>query len=199
MNKAVLVLIITAACSLPTFADSLYPGSSTYVGTVSGAVSLFSDSKARAVGDSLSIVIQESASAASSANTKTSKTENFGFGPGIGPILHNIGTFGLSSSTGSNAAGTTDRTDTLNAHVQVIVTKVLPNGNLVVEGKHSVTMNAETQQITLTGIVRPVDITPANTVLSSLVTDAQIKYSGKGPVGEKQHDGIITSLFRFLF
>ena len=77
--------------------------------------------------------------------------------------------------------------------------EVLANGNLVVEGKRKVGMNAETQEITLTGVVRPTDIAPNNTIPSPLVADAQIKYGGRGPVGDKQHDGLITRIFKVLF
>ena len=76
---------------------------------------------------------------------------------------------------------------------------MLPNGNLVVEGKRRVGMNAETQEITLSGVVRPSDISPANTIASPLVADAQIKYGGRGPVGDKQHDGLISRIFKVLF
>jgi len=68
-----------------------------------------------------------------------------------------------------------------------------------VEGKRRVGMNAETQEITLAGVVRPQDIAFDNTIASPLVADAQIKYDGKGPVGDKQHDGIISRIFKFLF
>ena len=60
-------------------------------------------------------------------------------------------------------------------------------------------MNAETQNIVLTGVVRPQDVAADNTVQSPLVADAQIKYGGKGPVADKQHAGIITRIFKFLF
>ena len=60
-------------------------------------------------------------------------------------------------------------------------------------------MNAETQTITLTGIVRPEDIAANNTVQSPQVANAEIKYGGRGPVGDKQHDGLISRVFKFLF
>ena len=159
----------------------------------------FSDNKARHVGDTLTITINENATTTSQAATENSKNENLNYGPGFGPLLHNIPTFGLSGSIGSNASGSTNRTDNLTASIAVTVTQVLPNGNLVIEGKRKVGMNAETQEITLTGVVRPQDIAFDNTIQSPLVADAQIKYGGRGPVGDKQHDGIISRVFKFLF
>ncbi len=194
------LLSVAATMAASVQADSLFPGSSTDVAKTSAAsVSLFSDNKARRVGDTLTIVINENASTTSQASTKTSKNENLNYGPGFGPILHNIPAFGLNGSIGSNASGSTNRTDNLAASIAVTVTQVLPNGNLAIEGKRKVGMNAETQEITLTGIVRPQDIASNNTILSPLVADAQIKYGGRGPVGDKQHDGLISRVFKFLF
>ena len=191
---AVLPLAISAAR-----ADSLFPGSSTAVPTGASAASLFADNKASRVGDTLTILIQETASAASQATTKTSKTESLNYGPGFGPLLHLIKNFGLDGSINSNGTGSTSRSDNLSARIAVTVKQVLPNGNLVVEGKRQVGMNAETQEITLSGVIRPQDVASDNTIASPLVADAQIKYAGKGPVGDKQHDGLITRIFKVLF
>ena len=198
--QSLALLTIAATMAASVQADSLFPGSSTDVAKTNAAsVSLFADNRARHVGDTLTIVINENASTTSQATTKTSKNENLNYGPGFGPILHNIPTFGLGGSIGSNASGSTNRTDNLAASIAVTVTQVLPNGNLAIEGKRKVGMNAETQEITLTGVVRPQDIAYNNTIQSPLVADAQIKYGGRGPVGDKQHDGIISRIFKFLF
>jgi len=197
---AIIILALILTPTIIGHADSLFPGSSTDIARNSAAaVSLFSDNKARRVGDTLTIVINENASTTSQANTKTSKNENLNYGPGFGPILHNIPVFGLGGSIGSTASGNTNRTDQLTASIAVTVTQVLPNGNLAIEGKRKVGMNAETQEITLTGIVRPQDIAYDNTIQSPLVANAQIKYGGRGPVGDKQHDGIVARIFKFLF
>ncbi|MEO7717015.1 MAG: flagellar basal body L-ring protein FlgH [Capsulimonas sp.] len=201
MNRRILVL--TAALSLTAIhaapAASLFPGSSTYSAAGTSSPSLFADLKAHDVGDTLTIIITETASTSSTANTKNSKNENLNYGPGFGPLLEKIKTFGLSGSIGSTAAGSTDRNDNLHARIAVTVKQILPNGNMLVEGKRKVGMNAETQEITLTGVIRPLDIAPDNTIASPLVADAQIKYGGKGPVGDKQHDGLISKIFKFLF
>jgi len=180
-------------------ADSLFPGSSTAVPNSATATSLFSDTKARRVGDTLTILINENANASSQANTKTSKSESLNYGPGFGPFLRFIKNFGVSGSINDNAAAATNRTDNLAAQIAVVVKQVLPNGNLLVEGHRSVGINAETQNITLSGIVRPQDVSFSNTIPSALVADAQIKFDGKGPVGDKQHEGIITRIFKVLF
>ena len=203
MNKVFSLMAVTVTLLTTTHfasADSLFPGSSTDVARNSTAnVSLFADSKARRVGDTLTILINETASAASTASTKNSKNEGLNYGPGFGPFLHIIPGFGLTGGINSTASGSTNRSDNLSARIAVTVRQILPNGNLMIEGKRRVGMNAETQEITLTGTVRPQDIAFDNTIASPLVADAQIKYDGKGPVGDKQHDGIISRLFKFLF
>ena len=70
-----------------------------------------------------------------------------------------------------------------------MVTKVLPNGNLVIIGKREIRVNQETQYITLSGIVRPDDIGPTNEVSSTYMADAKIVYSGTGPLADKQRPG----------
>jgi flagellar L-ring protein precursor FlgH len=194
------LLTIAASLAASVQADSLFPGSSTDIArNNSNAASLFADTKARRVGDTLTIVITENGSASSVAATKTAKTESLNYGPGFGPLLSNLKNFGLSGGINSDASGSTTRTDNLTASIGVTVTQVLPNGNLVVEGKRKVGMNAETQEITLTGVVRPTDIGSNNAIPSTLVADAQIQYGGRGPVGDKQHDGLISRVFKFLF
>lgn len=194
MKNTLLCAVLFCAIAA-VHADSLFPHS----GTTAASASLFADTKARRVGDTLTILINETASASSKAATSSSKSENLNYGPGFGPILHNIKNFGLTGSINSTGQGSTTRADNLSAQIAVVVKDVLPNGNLVVEGKRAVGMNAETQQITLSGIVRPADIAPDNTVQSNLVADAQIRLTGKGPVGDKQHDGIVTRIFKVLF
>ena len=75
------------------------------------------------------------------------------------------------------------------AYVPAVVTKVLPNGNLVIIGKREIRVNQETQYITLSGIVRPDDIGPTNEVSSTYMADAKIVYSGTGPLADKQRPG----------
>ena len=194
------LLSIAANLAASAQADSLFPGSSTDISrNNSNSVSLFSDNKARRVGDTLTVVIAETGAASSVAETKTAKTEVLNYGPGFGPLLFNIKNFGVTGGINSDGSGSTTRTDNLAASISVTVKEVLANGNLVVEGKRRVGMNSETQEITLTGVVRPTDISPSNTIASPLVADAQIKYGGRGPVGDKQHDGLISRIFKVLF
>ncbi|HEX5323485.1 MAG TPA: flagellar basal body L-ring protein FlgH [Capsulimonadaceae bacterium] len=198
--KHTLSLLLIASFALaasPAMADSLYPISS---GQGAGTLnSLFADTKAHNVGDILTIVVTETATGSSAANTKIAKSDNGSFGAGVGPLLEWIKLNSLTGSINSSTGNSTDRTDSLSATIAVMVKEVLPNGNLMVEGDRSVGINAETQHITLTGIVRPQDIGANNQVSSQLVSNAQIHFAGKGPVGDTQHYGIITRIFHYLF
>jgi len=180
-------------------ADSLWPGSSTAASTSTPAVNLFTDAKARNVGDIVTILISETASASSSAETKNSKSESGSLGPGVGPLLEKLGVFSLSGGQSMDGSGSSVRSDNLTGEIAVTVKQVMPNGNLLVEGKRQVGMNKETQTITLTGVIRQQDVSTNNTVPSQLVSDAQIAYSGKGPVGDKQREGIISKIFKLVF
>jgi len=192
---AVAALILATLSVGGAKADSLYPATS----TESGMVSLFSDTKAHNVGDVLTIDITESATGNSTATTNASKTDAFAFGPGSGSILSLIRSFGLSGNINSAATGTTSRSSGLTATISVVVKEIFPNGTMLVEGKKLVGVNSEVEETTFTGIVRQVDVGPDNTIQSGQVADAEIHYSGKGPVGDKQHDGLVTKIAKFLF
>jgi flagellar L-ring protein precursor FlgH len=158
------------------------------------------DLKAREVGDVLTVIITETSSASSKADTSTKKDDELSTTAGIGPILSSIlPELSGSTSMESSGSGSTTRSGSLSARMTVVVKEVLPNGNLFVEGKRDVLVNKETQKLVLTGIVRPADISSGNTVPSYLVADAEIYYEGKGPIAGKQREGLIVRLFNAVF
>ncbi|HLH81602.1 MAG TPA: flagellar basal body L-ring protein FlgH [Chthonomonas sp.] len=165
------------------------------------AASLFSDLRAHNVGDVLTITVEESTTAQTTASTKASQTDSVDAFGGTGLIHNFFRSLALTASNSRNATGdgTTSRSGTFVTTLSVRVKKVLPNGTLLVEGTRMMKINKETQKITFTGIVRPEDIGPDNTVPSSLVADVKVAYDGKGIVGDTQHEGILTRIFRFLF
>lgn len=154
------------------------------------AVSLFSDIVARQEGDVVTVLVVEEASASKSSNTQTSrKSSKQGSIPTLpipshtwlsqqAAILSNgIQMGGESSFSGG---GSTSRTDTLQAEVSVLVQEVLPGGNMVLEGYRNITVNGETQVISVKGIARPEDIQPNNTIYSMYLVNPEITYTGKG-------------------
>ena len=165
--------------------------------------SLFTDNKARAVGDVLTIVVVETTTATTKADTKTESTDSISGGPGVGSdlfkFLTNLTEFKADTKSSGSGKGSTSRSGQLVAKIAVTVKNILPNGSLVLEGTREVTINKEKQMMKLTGTVRPEDVQPDNTVLSSNVADAKIEYAGNGPVGRKQRGGLLTRIFDILF
>lgn len=174
-------------------ADSLFP--------VKGGryISFFSDNRAHHVGDVLTVLISENTTATSSAATQTSKSEAANFGGGVGFLGKLFSPFGASSSGSLNASGQTTRSGSLTTEMAVRIKKILPNGDFEIEGSRSLKINKETQRVRLTGIVRPEDISPQDTVSSPQVADAHIEYLGKGIIARQQHRGLISTIFSWLF
>lgn len=158
--------------------------------------SLVGATKAVQVGDLLTVVIQESASAASSTDLRSQR--NFNVSAQL--ATPNSGTRAFSGGTGSNSdgTGTTERTGKLLAQVSVRVRDINSNGDLVVTGQQSLKINGEEQRITLSGVVRTRDIGDDNTVLSSRIADAHIRFDGAGFVADQAKPGLLARLFRFL-
>src|SRR5439155_16944849 len=86
--------------------------------------------------------------------------------------------------------GSIDRSDKVTGQIAARVVRVLDNGNLLIEGRRSVIVNDETQVITISGVVRPDDVTGVNTVLSSQIADAEVQMVGKGIIADAQKPGV---------
>lgn len=196
--KILTIALITLYLSVPAGAQSLWKSAASPAPTA-GSGSLFTDKKAHQVGDLITILVVESSSASQKADTTVTKKSSVDVKPGVGPLLNKIPALGFGGNTSSVANGTTSRSSNLTAQITATVTEVKPNGVLVITGDRNVTANTETQTLRITGTVRPEDITPENTVLSTAVADAKIAYSGKGSIAERQKPGIITRIFKLLF
>jgi flagellar L-ring protein precursor FlgH len=106
--------------------------------------------------------------------------------------------FDIAGEAEHEGKGSIDRSDRLTAQIPARVVKVLDNGNLVIEGRRAVLVNDETQTATISGVVRPQDITGANTVLSSQIADAEVQVVGSGVLSEAQRPGILYRLLDWL-
>lgn len=164
----------------------------------SDQTSMFGDRKARAVGDSLTIVISEVSTASRSGNAANSKSGSTDMKAGTG-MLGFIAAANASGSDSFKSEGKITNTNAVSGRITVQVTAVKPNGNLVVSGTQSIKQNGEEQKITITGEVRPEDVSADNAVLSSNVANAQLRIDGKGPLANKQRQGILTQIFNLLF
>ncbi len=163
--------------------------------------SLFADHKARTVGDVVTIIISEKASASKSASTTTDRSSSmtagiphlFGFENSKWltqhPKLELSNLVEANFANNFEGSGTTVRKEDLVASLTAQVVNVYGNGNLKIRGGKEVQVNDEIQVIFMTGIVRPVDIMANNTVDSKHVLNAKISYTGKGAISDKQQPG----------
>ncbi len=167
------------------------------------AGSLISDHKARNIGDIVTITIAESSSASREATTSSSNdstisagiTNLFGLENGKDIIDGDADLANLINTSFTNefeGSGKTVRKGDLTASLSTQVIDVYPNGNFKIRGGKEVMVNEEVQIIYLTGIVRPVDITAANTIDSKKILNARISYTGRGSVADKQGPGWLS-------
>jgi flagellar L-ring protein precursor FlgH len=145
------------------------------------------DLRASDVGDIVTIVVNDSASALAQGATNTSRKSSANAGinsiAGISdPRLQNL--LNLSNNQQLQGQGQTTRNMTITTTISARVIQVTPNGTLVVEGVKDVGVNSEKQSILLKGLIRPADLTTANTILSNQVANLSIQVNGKGVVGD---------------
>jgi flagellar L-ring protein precursor FlgH len=166
------------------------------------AASMFTDMRAQKVGDLLTVLIVESATASNAVKTDVKKSSQFDLdaGPGFGS-LDFVPLFGAngSSANSSNNQGATARSGQLRAQMTVQVAGVRPNGDLVIEGTRVIGINSDKEMLTLTGVVRAEDVTPENSIYSYQIADAQISYRGKGAAANGGKPGWIMRFLNWVF
>lgn len=184
------------------WAGSLWPAAG------SGTRSMVADRKAAAAGDIVTIVVDEAANAQSSQSKKSSRessledamgqflfsaaASSFGTKGGELPATKNAG---KSSYSGGGAV---NNSQSLTARAAVLVTDVLPNGNLVISGVRLVRFSGETQYVVLHGVIRSDDISRENTVVSTNVADARVEFYSEGSLTDAQKRGWFGKLYEKL-
>ncbi|MCD6034616.1 MAG: flgH [Rickettsiales bacterium] len=163
-----------------------------------GGRSFFKDATARRVGDILKIIVMiDDKAALDNATDRKRESENtagasslfglenlmVGWLPGKATPSALVNT---SSSSTHKGEGTTEREEKIETQIAAIVTQILPNGNLVIEGDQEVSVNNEIRKITVTGMVRPEDIAADNSIDSNLIAEARIGYGGRGQLTDAQ-------------
>ncbi len=160
-----------------------------------GARAFFKDERASKVGDLVTIVINMNDAATLNDNTMEQRTDNETMGmPGFFGLQALIPSF-LKGATGSNLVNTQSgtnlftigqiqRNENVTVRLAAVVTQVLPNGNLVIEARQEMLVNAELRQVKVTGVIRPEDIASDNTISHDRIAEARITYSGRGQLTE---------------
>ena len=147
------------------------------------------DVRAGEIGDIVTIVVSDTASAVANGVTNTSRKSSVASGiTGLAGFSNTAGRLsnlaGASNNQQLQGQGQTSRNMTISTTVSARVVEVTANGSLVIEGVKHIGINSEKQTILLRGTVRPDDLTPANTVASNQVADLSIQINGKGVVGD---------------
>jgi len=178
----------------------------------------FQDLRAYQEGDLVTVNIVETSSASKNASTKTGRESSIDAGidnvlgwedkmkyltslgnKNVGKAYDKSSLLKGSMTNSFDGSGTTSRNESMTAYITVSVMEVMPNGNLFIKGTREVTVNNETQHIILSGTIRPSDISPDNSVLSSYIGDAKIEYTGTGALSDKQKPGWLTRVVELVW
>ena len=199
MKKIAALIFVLISLLLHTefsLADSLYP--------VEGSSSIYTEKRARRIGDVITVLIQENTNATQAADSQYQKSGNvaFGAGTGIGSLGQNVlnttNNIGLGASSAHQGQGSSSRSTTITGQMTAKIVSVLPSGNYLIEGTRYVEVNEDKQTVEVVGEIRPDDISSDNTISSSRVANAKIKLTGTGPASETANPGLLTRVFSWL-
>jgi len=163
-----------------------------------GARTFFNDQRASKVGDILTVQIDIDDSAKTSNSTSTSRASGvtagvphlLGLESSLGKILPGgfdpAKALETNSKTSNDGAGSVNRQEKISLTIAAVVSGVLPNGNLVIQGTQEVRTNTEVRQLTVAGVVRPEDISSSNTIRHTQIAEARISYGGRGDISRVQ-------------
>lgn len=165
-----------------------------------GYAALYEGTRARRVGDPLTIVLTERTSASKSSGSQLDSSGGFGLTPpSTGPLsLFKPSDIAMSGNRNFKGSGTADQSNALSGEISVTVAQVLPNGTMLVQGQKRVTLNRGDEFIQIKGIVRPTDIDANNRIASTRVADARIAYTGKGDVARAGRQGWLSRFFQTI-
>lgn len=220
--RATVVLTMSTGCALVTNpyvdktrdykADAYSPAPETAAaGSLFSAHSpgLFQDTRAAGLGDIITIKVDENAASDITADTQLSRDSSAkltlpaalglaGKLAKVAPGVDAASLFNAELATAFNGSGKTSRTGTLTATIQARVKKMLPNGDLYLEGHKVISMNHEDHHLYISGVIRQEDVGPDNSVASARVADAQVIFNGEGQVSEQQREGWLVRLLHYL-
>jgi flagellar L-ring protein precursor FlgH len=176
-----------------------------------GSRSFFKDQRASKVGDILTVLIAIDEKAELSNQTDRSRTSSekadvtslLGFEQEAGRLLPGgydpTKAIGLGSDSSTQGAGSVNRKEKIELTVAAVVTQVLPNGNLVIQGRQEVRVNFEVRDLMVSGVVRPEDISNANEIKHTQIAEARISYGGRGQLTDVQQPRYGQQVVDILF
>jgi len=177
------------------------PASNGAIYQVGRDVDLFENPIARHVGDVVTIVLSESTNAQKSATTKTQKSTSNTL-PGVSLFGSPVTIHGAQVLSGNvndaskfDGEGNSAQSNSLTGYITTTVAKVLPNGNLYIKGEKKIWINQGQENVVLSGVIRPIDLSPDNSIPSSRVANARISYGGKGAINDANAAGWLSRFF----
>jgi flagellar L-ring protein precursor FlgH len=180
-----------------------------------GARAFFIDQRASRIGDIVTVGIAINDSARTSNTTASNRTSSsdaaltnlFGLENRLGRLLppgndvNSASPFNTESNFSNSGTGSVNRAESITLTVAAVVTGILPNGNLIIDGTQEVRTNAEVRQLTVAGMIRPEDISAGNTIRHTQIAEARISYGGRGDISAMQKapagQAIVTRLWPF--
>ncbi|MBL8600141.1 MAG: flagellar basal body L-ring protein FlgH [Devosia sp.] len=179
---------------MPEIVPASYQPNSLFSNQAKG---FFKDQRAHRIGDILTVMvtIDDSAQISNATTRKRSSGNEANVGTSLGSVfgkkvpgvdLDATGGISTGGSMTDGGTGSVNRKESLQTNVAVVVTQVLPNGNLVIEGRQEVRVNFEVRDLIVAGIVRPEDIQSDNTIVSEKIAEARIAYGGRGQITDVQ-------------
>lgn len=208
-----LLLALTSGCAMTTPGTTVHqpmsarPAPRTPSDEANGAIyqpqtarlSLFEDRRARHLGDTITVVLEERTNASKGSTSAANRSGEASIAIPTLTMLPGAPLEGaaLSASSDSTFAGggSSAANNVFTGNIAVTVIDVYPNGNLLVSGEKQVTINHGTEYIRFSGVVNPVYVNAANTVSSTRVADARIEYQGRGYLSEAQTMGWLQRFF----
>ena len=176
-----------------------------------GARTFFKDQRAARVGDILTVEIEiedkaqvENTTTRERTNAEDDDISSFlgvesSFANVLPEAVDPTNMVSLSSNSAQSGTGSVDRSEKIQLTVAAVVTQVLPNGNLVIEGRQEVRVNFEMRELLISGVVRPEDITNANTIRHTQIAEARISYGGRGQISDVQQPRYGQQLFDIVY
>ena len=198
----------TVALPMPRQEPVVYQSNSLWA---AGSRSFFKDQRASKIGDILTVQIGIDEKAELSNETDRSRTSKesaditnlLGFEQAAGQLLPGgydpTKAIGLGSDSSTQGSGSVNRKEKIELTVAAVVTQVLPNGNLVIQGRQEVRVNFEVRDLTVSGIVRPEDISNSNEIKHTQIAEARISYGGRGMISDAQQPRYGQQVVDILF
>lgn len=207
MKKRVYAVLL-ALTALPLVSDPATASDDGDKNAWTMATKIYGDRRARRIGDLVTVVISEENTATKDAKNKSDNASKFSGTVNFGhPVIDaqptawtNAGVpkWSVDTTRSFEGGGSLANKDSFSSKLTARVTEVLPNGNLLIEGKRTVILQDESVDVILTGVIRPADIAKDNTVMSSAIADATIKYGSGGPIAKNQQRGILTRVWEWV-